>query len=89
VPAKNNKAEKTSVTRVVKPAKKRNILLIPVFAVGRYFKGSWQELRQVHWPNRRATWGMTAAVLIFTGIFVGIIISLDWVFSTLFKLIIK
>ena len=89
MPTKNKKIEKTSVTKFIKPAKKRNKLLVPVFAIGRYFKGSWRELRQVHWPNRKATWGMTAAVLFFTGLFVAIIVGLDWVFSTLFKLIIK
>jgi preprotein translocase SecE subunit len=89
VPTKNKKIEKTSVTKVAKAAKKRNPLFVPIFYVGGYFKGSWQELRQVRWPNRRATWGMTAAVLFFTGIFVAIIVGLDWVFSTLFKLIIK
>ena len=81
--------QKTSVTKVVQPKKKNNPLLAPFFVIGRYFKGSFQELRLVRWPNRRATWGMTAAVLIFTGLFVAIIVSLDWVFSTLFKLIIK
>jgi preprotein translocase SecE subunit len=89
VPSKNNKAEKTSITRVVRPKKKRNKLLAPFFIIGGYFKGSWQELRLVRWPNRKATWGMTAAVIIFTGLFVALIVSLDWLFSTLFKLIIK
>jgi preprotein translocase SecE subunit len=89
VPSNNKSDDKTSVTKVVQSKKKRNILLVPFFFVGGYFKGSWQELRQVSWPNRKATWGMTAAVLFFTGLFVAIIVSLDWVFSTLFNLIIK
>lgn len=54
-----------------------------------YFKGSWQELKLVRWPNRRATWGMTLAVLIFTGLFLLLIVSLDAIFSQLFNLIIK
>ena len=61
----------------------------PFFAIGRYFKGSWQELRKVRWTNRKSTWGMTAAVIFFTIFFVGLIISLDWVFNQLFKLVIK
>ena len=89
MPTKKKATDKTSVTKVVQPEKKRSKLLVPFFAIGGYFKGSWRELRLVHWPNRKATWGMTAAVLIFTGIFVAIIVGLDWVFSTLFKLIIK
>ncbi|MCX6728666.1 MAG: preprotein translocase subunit SecE [Candidatus Saccharibacteria bacterium] len=89
MPTKNKKTVKTSVTKVVQPEKKRNKLLVPFFSIGGYFKGSWRELRLVRWPNRKATWGLTAAVLIFTGLFVALITFLDWVFSTLFKLIIK
>ncbi len=85
----SKKTEKASVTKVVQVKKKRNPLLVPIFYIGGYFKGSWQELRQVRWPNRKATWGLTAAVLFFTLLFVAIIVGLDWVFSTLFKLIIK
>lgn len=57
--------------------------------IGGYFKGSWAELRQVRWPDRKATWGMTAAVLLFTGFFAVLIVLLDAGFSELFKLIIK
>ena len=56
---------------------------------GGYFKGSWKELRQVRWPDRKATWGMTAAVLLFTGFFAILIVLLDAGFNELFKLIIK
>ncbi|MEI7918457.1 MAG: preprotein translocase subunit SecE [Candidatus Saccharibacteria bacterium] len=56
---------------------------------GGYFKGSWKELRQVRWPDRKATWGMTAAVLLFTGFFALLILLLDAGFNELFKLIIK
>ena len=52
-----------------------------------YFKGAWVELRQVRWPNRRATLSMTAALLIFTGIFAGFILLVDIAFENLFKLI--
>lgn len=89
MPTKVKNTEKTSVTKIVKPKKKRNKLFVPIFAIGGYFKGSWQELRQVRWPNRKATWGLTAAVIIFTALFVALIVFLDWMFSTLFKLIIK
>ena len=57
--------------------------------IGGYFKGSWKELRQVRWPDRKATWGMTAAVLLFTGFFAILIVLLDAGFNELFKLIIK
>ena len=52
-----------------------------------YFGGAWYELRQVRWPNRRATWGMTLAVLGFTAAFVVIILLLDALFKYLFQLI--
>lgn len=54
-----------------------------------YFKGSWHELKQVRWPNRRATWGMTAALLIFTALFVLLILVTDILWENLFKLILE
>lgn len=53
-----------------------------------YFKGAWFELRQVRWPNRRATIGMTTALLLFTVIFAAFILIVDLAFENLFKLII-
>ncbi len=86
---KGVKQTKTKITRVSVPKKPKNKFLIPLFYIGGYFKGSWKELHQVRWPNRKATWGMTAAVIFFTTFFVVLIISLDWIFNQLFKLIIK
>ena len=60
----------------------------PLAPMGRYLKGSWYELRQVRWPDRKATWGMTGALIAFTLFFVVIILLLDAGFSYLFKLII-
>ena len=59
----------------------------PLRAIGGYFKGAWEELRQVRWPNRRATWSLTAAMLIFTAFFVVIILLLDALFKYIFQLI--
>lgn len=76
----------------VKPAKegKKRFWLIRMFvAIGTYFKGAWTELRAVRWPNRRATWGLTAAVLVFTAFFVLVILLLDALFKELFTLILK
>jgi len=56
---------------------------------GRYFRDSWKELRQVRWPNRRATWGLTLAVIGFSIFFVILIILLDLGFQKLFELILK
>ena len=59
----------------------------PAVAVGGYFKGAWQELKQVRWPNRQATWSMTAALLGFTAFFVVLILLLDALFKYVFQLI--
>lgn len=59
----------------------------PLTAVGGYFAGAWYELKQVRWPNRRATWSMTMAVLAFTAFFVVLILLLDALFKYLFQLI--
>ena len=60
-----------------------------LFVIGGYFKGSWSELRQVLWPNRKATWSLTVAVLLYTFFFVILIVILDDVFKYLFNLILK
>lgn len=57
-------------------------------AIGGYFKGSYQELRQVRWPSRKATWGLTFAVIIFTAVLVVFIVVLDYGFEQLFKQVI-
>lgn len=57
-------------------------------AFGGYFKGSYQELRQVKWPTRKSTWGLTLAVILFTLFFVIIILALDYGFDQLFKQVI-
>lgn len=55
-----------------------------------YFRNSWKELRQVTWPNRRETWQLTLAVIIFSIIFGAIIAVVDYGLDKAFKqLIIK
>lgn len=51
-----------------------------------YFTGAWYELKQVHWPDRKSSWGMTIALIVFSLIFVGIILLLDALFQYLFGL---
>lgn len=62
-------------------------LLKPFVSFGGYIKGAWFELRQVRWPNRRATWSLTVAVLLFTAFFVVMIVLLDIFFKYIFELI--
>ena len=83
-PSKN--ATKTTKKPAVKKATKRRN---PLRALGDYFKGAWYELKQVRWPTRGATWKMTLAVLIFSAIFVVLILLLDFGFNQLFELILR
>lgn len=89
---KPTKATEATAKKVVKkqakPARtstgKKN-----VFArIGGYFKGAWVELRQVRWPNRKATWSLTLAVILFSAFFTVLIVLLDLLFKYLFELII-
>lgn len=84
--------EKIAVTETApKLGKKRatpkvaRVAVSPIVGIGRYIKGSWEEIRQVRWPNRKATWGMTLAVMVFTAFFAAIILLLDSAFQLLFK----
>ncbi|MGB4762360.1 MAG: preprotein translocase subunit SecE [Candidatus Saccharimonas sp.] len=87
-PTKTKKADqdKTTAQKASEPkiaSGRRN----PLKAIGGYFKGAWQELRQVRWPDRRATWGMTGALVAFTVFFVVVILVIDYGFGQLFNLI--
>lgn len=50
-----------------------------------YFRNSWKELRQVTWPNRRETWQLTLAVIIFSVIFGVLIAVVDFGLDKGFK----
>lgn len=80
--------KKTTTTKSVEKTPKnkpRRKVYNPFTAFVGYVKGSWNELRQVRWPDRRATWGMTLAVIGFTLFFSVIILLLDSLFQILFK----
>ena len=51
----------------------------------RYFRNSWKELRQVAWPNRRESWQLTSAVIIFAVIFGVMIAVVDYGLDKVFK----
>jgi preprotein translocase SecE subunit len=84
---KAEKAEKKA--EKAKEGKKTFILFRPFVAFGRYLRDSWREIRQVRWPNRKATWKMVGAVLVYTALFVIFISLIDLFFRWLFSLIIK
>lgn len=89
-PAPEKAANTKPVTpEVVKATRRPKVnLLSPLRQFFGYFKGAWFELRMVRWPNRRATFSMTLALLIFTAIFAAFILLIDLAFENLFKLII-
>lgn len=83
-PAIDAKKREAVEKRVEKEHRKSRNPFAPIW---RYIKGSWYELRQVRWPDRRATWSMTGALIAFTLFFVLLILLLDYGFAQLFKLI--
>lgn len=66
-----------------------NSFIKTLFAIGGYFKGAWTELRLVRWPTRKATWGLTIAVILFSTFFVVLISLLDILFKYLFELVLR
>lgn len=76
--------KKTKVVRDINQPTKN-----PLIALGNYLRGAWRELKQVRWPTRGATWSMTLAVLLFSAIFVVLILLLDYGFNQLFERILK
>ena len=84
---KEAKAAEKKVSEGKKSGKKPFILFRPFVYLGRYIRDSWRELRQVRWPNRKATWKMVLAVLVYTALFVVLISLLDLFFTWVFNLI--
>ena len=98
VVVKDKKSEKTKLKKQKRAEKELNhgkasnekkpfILIRPFVYLGRYLRDSWREIRQVRWPNRKATWKMVLAVLAYTALFVILISLLDLFFRWLFGLI--
>ena len=92
------KYEKKQAKKQAKLEKKANkkpmpkvlrILTAPLRKIGGYFHASWQELRQVRWPNRKMTWKLVSAVIIYTVIFAAFIMLLDAGFTLLFNNLLK
>lgn len=79
------KSQKTDEER---PVKSYFILLRPFVAFKRYLRDSWREIRQVRWPNRKATWKMTLAVLVYCALFMVFLTLLDVFFTFIFDHII-
>ena len=87
--AKDLRAKEKAEKKEASGEKKVFILFRPFVAFFRYLRDSWREIRQVRWPNRKATWKMVLAVFVYTGLFILMISLLDLFFTWLFSLIIK
>ena len=81
--AKTRAKTKTAASKPKNSKSCRN----PLSAITGYFRGAWQEIKQVRWPDRRSTWGMVGALIVFTAALFLVIILLDYGFAWLFKLI--
>ncbi len=86
---KKAKAREKEIGKTEEAGKKPFILLRPFVALGHYIRDSWRELRQVRWPNRKTTWKMLVAVILYAALFMVMITLLDMLFSWLFNLILN
>ena len=89
VAIKDKKPSKKVKSKVIKPKKPKKGIFKVLSSVGGYFKGAWNELRQVRWPDRKATWSLTLAVIVFSAFFLALIVLLDAAFKYLFEIILK
>ena len=81
-PVKKTTIKKEKVVKLNEDGTPRKNILV---RLRDYFKGSWYELRQVHWPNRKQTWQLTLAVILFSLLIGALIFALDALFTWLFK----
>ena len=88
--AKPVKTEKATIApKAPKSTRAKSGRKNPFVMLGGYFKGAWFELREVRWPNRKATWSLTLAVLAFVIFFTVLVTLLDALYKYLFELILK
>lgn len=50
-----------------------------------YFRGAFQEIRQVRWPSRKQTWKMTLSVIVYVVIIAIFIMLLDALLQFIFN----
>ena len=79
------KAEKKAEKAAAKEGKKVFFLFRPFVAIGRYVRNSFREVRQVRWPDRKATWKMTLSVVVYVLLIAAVIMLLDALFTFIFN----
>ena len=90
--AKNIVKEEKKVAKKDKKTKKEkkpmNKFTRIITAPFRYVHDSWLEIRQVRWPNRKATWKLVGAIFIYAAFFIVLTMLLDALFNFIFSQII-
>ena len=81
------RAEKKAARKAAREGKKPFILFRPFVAFGHYIRDSFREVRQVRWPDRKATWKLVLSVVIYVVIIAVFIMLLDMLFTYLFNLV--
>ncbi len=89
VKRKEVKKSEKLVSGEKKSGEKPFILFRPFVYLGRYIRDSWRELRQVRWPNRKATWKLVGAIFIYSAFFIILVMLLDALFNFIFSQIIR
>lgn len=76
VKSKKSKTKKGIISKIFRPFK----------LFFNYIQESWRELKKVKWPTRKETWSLVLAVILYSLIFVAMVLLLDKLFDLLFKL---
>ncbi len=74
--------------KVKKEKKPMNKFVRIITAPFRYIHDSWVEIRQVRWPNRKATWKLVGAIFVYAAFFIILTMLLDALFNFIFSKII-
>lgn len=92
-PARTKKRREKREQKVKRPMPKflrpLYVLFTPLRALGRYVHESLVEVRQVRWPNRKATWKLTLSVIIYVIIMAVAVMLLDALLTLIFNNLIK
>ena len=86
--AKKIVKEEKKAVKVKKEKKPMNKFTRIITAPFRYIHDSWLEIRQVRWPNRKATWKLVGAIFIYSAFFIILVAVLDALFNFIFSKII-
>ena len=82
---KAEKVERKAAKKAAREGKKTFVLFRPFVAIGRYFRDSFREVRQVRWPDRKTTWKMTISVILYVILIAAVIMLLDALFTFMFN----